>query len=144
VESGLKATEAIHRMRKLLLPTVVCLALVVVLVAPIQRFDFNGGTPSECTIDQIIAEPATWENKNVKVNGVIEHIPVGIIQPFNYWLSDQRNQTIRIGVRWYSDTGWSGRNVTIEGVVKKGYAWVNPNYPGWWTYYIDATSICQD
>jgi hypothetical protein len=45
---------------------------------------------------------------------------------------------------WHSDTNLSGRSLTVVGVVKKGYVWVNPNYPGWWTHYIDATSIYQD
>ena len=31
----------------------------------------------------------------------------------------------------------------LSDFVKKGYAWVNPYYPGWWTYYIEATSIYQ-
>jgi len=139
-----KAVKAAPRKGKLLLLAVVCIALIFGVATLIQSFERNGVPTNESTISQIISEPADWENKTVKVKGIAEDIPLGIVQPFNYWLSDRQNQTIRIGLRWHSDTNLSGRSVTVVGVVKKGYVWVNPNYPGWWTYYIEATSISQD
>jgi hypothetical protein len=144
VENSFKAVKAAPRKGKLLLLAVVCIVLIFGVATLIQSFERNAVPPNESTISQIISEPADWENKTVKVKGIAEDIPLGIVQPFNYWLSDKQNQTIRIGLRWHSDTNLSGRSVTVVGVVKKGYAWVNPNYPGWWTYYIEATSISQD
>jgi hypothetical protein len=91
-----------------------------------------------------MSESEEWENKAVKVEGTVEEIPLGIIQPFNYWLCDKQNQTERIGLGWYSDINLSGRSLMVVGVVKKGYAWVNPNYPGWSTLYIEAISIYPD
>jgi hypothetical protein len=129
----------------MLLLAIVCIILIFGVATLIQISLRNGFSVNECTISQIISEPEEWENKTVKVEGTVEEIPLGIIQPFNYWLSDRQNQMIRIGLRWHSDTNLSGRSLTVVviGVVKKGYAWVNPNYPGWWTHYIEATSIYQ-
>jgi len=132
------------RKSKMLLLAIVCIILILGVATLIQSSFRNGFSVNECTISQIISESEEWENKTVKVEGTVEEIPLGIIQPFNYWLSDKQNQTIRIGLRWHSDTNLSGTSLTVVGVVKKGYAWVNPNYPGWWTHYIDATSITQD
>jgi hypothetical protein len=123
---------------------IVCIALIFGVATLIESFLRNGFQVDKSTISQIISKPADWEEKTVKVDGTVEEIPRGIIQPFNYWLCDRQNQTIRIGLKWHSDTNLSGRNLTVLGVVKKGYAWVNPNYPGWWTHYIEATSIYQN
>jgi preprotein translocase subunit SecG len=136
--------KATSRKSKLFLLAIVCIILIFGVAILIQSSLRNGFSGYECTISQIMSESEGWENKTVKVEGTVELIPLGIIQPFNYWLSDKQNQTIRIGLRWHSDTNLSGRSLTVIGVVKKGYAWVNPNYPGWWTHYIDATSINQD
>ena len=144
MENSFKTTEKASRKRKLLFLAIACIVLVFGVAALIQSLLHDGSHIDECTISQIVSEPAYWENKIVMVEGTAEEISIGIIQPFNYWLSDKQNQTIRIGLRWYSDTNLSGRTLTVVGVVKKGYAWVNPNYPGWWTYYIEATSIYQD
>jgi hypothetical protein len=138
MENSFKTTEKPSRKRKLLPLAIACIALVFGVAALIQNLSHDDSHIYECTISQIISEPAYWENKIVKVEGTAEETPLGIIQPFNYWLSDKQNQTIRIGLLWHSDTNQSGRTLTIVGVVKKGYAWVNPNYPGWWTYYIEV------
>lgn len=144
VEKSFKTAEATSRKGKLLFLAIVCIVLIFGVATLIQSFLRNDFVVNESTISQIISKPADWENKIVKVEGTVEEIPIGIVQPFNYWLSDRQNQTIRIGLRWHSDTDLSGRSLTVVGVVKKGYAWVNPNYPGWWTYYIEATTIFQD
>jgi hypothetical protein len=144
VENSYKAVEAAPRKGKLLLLIIVCIVLIFGVGTLTQSFIRNGVPLNESTISQIISEAANWENKTVKVRGIVEEIPIGIVQPFNYWLSDKQNQTIRIGLRWHSDTNLSGRSLAVVGVVKKGYAWVNPTYPGWWTYYIEATTIYQD
>jgi len=144
VEKSLKTIRATSRKSKLFLLGIVCVILIFGVAALIQSSLRNGFSVNECTISKIISKLEEWENKTVKVEGTVEEIPLGIIQPFNYWLSDKQNQTIRIGLRWHSDTNLSGRSLTVVGVVKKGYAWINPNYPGWWTHYIEATSIYQD
>jgi len=148
MKNSFKTTEKASRKRKLLFLAIACIVLTLSVAALIQGSSHDHSHDDyhihECTISQIISEPAYWENKIVKVEGTAEQIPIGIIQPFDYWLSDKQNQTIQIGLRWHSDINLSGRTLTVVGVVKKGYAWVNPNYPGWWTYYIEATSIYQD
>jgi hypothetical protein len=93
------------------------------------------------TISKIVSNPATWDNRTVKVEGTIQSIDLGVILPFNYWLSDPDDQTVRIGVKWHSEVDLSGKNVNAIGVVRKGYAWVHPDYPSWWVYFIDANSI---
>jgi hypothetical protein len=105
---------------------------------------YDGSHAYECTIFGIISEPAYWENRVVMVEGIAEEIPLGIVQPFNYWLCDKQNRTIRIGLRSVSGVVLSGRTLTVVGVVKKGYAWVHPDYPGWRVYYIEATSVRHD
>ena len=93
------------------------------------------------TISKIVSDPAAWDNRTVKVEGIIPRTNLGVVLPFNYWLSDKENQTIRIGVKWNSEADLSGKNVNVIGVVRKGYAWVHPDYLGWWVYFIDANSI---
>ena len=126
--------------KTLALCALACSALIVgaILVHAFFRSYFPS---SRQTISDIVSEPATYENKAVHVQGTIQRIEVGIIQPFNYWLSDPENQTIRIGVKWFTDADLSGKNAEVIGVVRKGYAWVHPDYPGWWVYFIDANSV---
>ena len=144
VEKSLKTAKKEFGKGKLLILAIFCIGLILGVAILVQTSIRNGSPVYECTISQMISKPADWENKTVKVKGIVEEIPIGIIQPFNYWITDRQNQTVRIGLRWHSDNNLSGRNLTVIGVVKKGYAWVNPNYPGWWTYYIETTSIFQD
>jgi hypothetical protein len=142
--SNSKTVEPYSRKGKLLLIALVCIVLVFGFTTLIQSLILGGPPLGESTISNIISAPVYWENRNVIVRGIAENIPVGIIQPFNYWLFDEGNRTLRIGLRWYSDNNLTGSILTVVGVVKKGYAWVNPAYPGWWTYYIDATSISKE
>jgi len=116
--------------------------LVTGVVILIQNF-FSSSPISRSTISGIVSNPHVWENKAVRVDGTIHTPALGVILPFNYWLSDTENQTIRVGVKWHSETDLSGKNLTIVGVVRKGYAWVHPDYPGWWVYFIEASSICE-
>ena len=125
------AAKTASKKGKLLLLAIVCIALTFGVATLIESFLRNGFQVDKSTISQIISKPTDWEDKTVKSDGTVEEIPLGIIQPFNYWLCDRQNQTIRIGLRWHSDTNLSGRSLTVVGVVKKSYAWVNPNYPGW-------------
>lgn len=103
-----------------------------------DRFPVPGNTISE-----IFSNPTAWENKKVEVEGTIQRTAIGIIWPFNYWLSDKENQTIRVGVKWHSDEDLSGKNVRVIGLVRKGYAWVHPNHLGWWVYFIEASSVYE-
>jgi hypothetical protein len=144
VGTSSKTAETPSRKGRLLIVVPVCLVLVLGSAIQIQSFESNRVPPVENTISEIISAPMDWENQLVKVRGTAEGIPLGIVQPFNHWLSDVNNQTVKIGLRWRSDINLSEKNLAVVGVVKKGYAWVNPNYPGWWTYYIEATSIQQD
>ena len=93
------------------------------------------------TISDLISNPATCENQEVRVQGIIQETNVGIIQPFNSWLSDPENQTVRIGVRTPTKDHPAGKCVEVIGILRKGYAYVQPNYPGWWVYFIEASSI---
>jgi len=92
VENSFKAVKAASRKGKLLLLAVVCIVLIFGVARLIQSFERNGVPPNENTISQIISEPADWENKTVKVKGIAEDFPLGIIQPFNYWLSDKQSR----------------------------------------------------
>jgi hypothetical protein len=143
MDSSRKATNTEPRKSKSLLLAIVCTVVIFGIFLLILSFPRSEVSPSGSTISEIISKPACWENKIVKVEGIVENISLGIIQPFNYWLCDKQNQTIRIGLRWHSNASLFGRSVTVTGVVKRGYAWVHPNYPGWWAYYIEAVSICQ-
>ena len=118
----------------------VCLALILAFATLVQVFLHDGFHADETMISQIVFRLAEWEDKTVKVEGTVEKIPRGIMQPFNYWLSERGNQANRIGLRWLSD-GYLSGNVIVIGTIKKGYAWVHPDHPGWWTYYIEATLI---
>lgn len=102
----------------------------------------TGGMPaSRDTISEIISNPAAWEGKEVEVAGTLQSTAIGIIRPFNYWLSERANQTTRIGVKWDSEETLAGKDVQVVGVVRGGYAWVHPDHPGWWTHFIEATAI---
>ena len=119
-----------------------CIALIVaalLVIALYQILEYHLPLPPQ-TLSDLISNPATWENQTVQVQGIIQETNVGIIQPFNSWLSDPENQTIRIGVKTPTNDypeGW----VEVIGTLKKGYAYVQPNYPGSWVYFIEASSI---
>jgi hypothetical protein len=141
VENRSRLEQKTPKKCKSIVSAVVLTVLILSVIGLILCFVHNEVPTEEAKISQIVSEPGNWENRTVKVTGTIEKIPIGIIQPFNYWLLDAQNRTIRIGLRCNSDADLSGRSITVEGIVKRGYAWVNPNYPGWWTYYIEASSV---
>lgn len=126
--------------KTLVLSAFACSALIVAAILIHALFQSHFPS-SDQTISDIVSNPAAWENRTVHLQGTIQRIEVGIIQPFNYWLSDEENQTTCIGVKWLTDEDLSGKNAEVIGVVRKGYAWVHPNYPGWWVYFIDANSV---
>ena len=132
------------RKGRLLLLIAVSAGLLLGTAALIQTVERDGVPLREPTLREIMLEPARWEGTAVRLEGVVEAVSLGIIQPFDYWLCDTQNRTIRVGLRWLSNNDLSGRSVTVVGVVKKGTAWVHPDYPGWSTYYIEAASIAQD
>jgi hypothetical protein len=115
-------------------------AMIFGVAALIENF-LNTPSPSKITILEIVTNPTAWENHTVIIDGTMQAPSLGVILPFNYWLYDAKNQTIRIGVKWNSNTDLSGKKLTIIGVVKKGYAWIHPDYPGSWVYFIEANSI---
>jgi len=141
VEREVMIVKASSKKSQLIFPITICMVLIFAFATLIQTFLHDGLPANEVTISQIVSKPADWENRTVKVEGIVEEMPRGILQPFNYWLSERQNQTTRIGLRWHSSTSLSMRNVTIIGVIRRGYAWVHPDYSGWWTYYIEAASI---
>lgn len=116
------------------------IVVAIILIAFNQMRWRHLPTPAQ-TVSEIVSNPATWENKAVQVQGIIQKIQLGIIQPFNCWLSDQENQTIRIGVKSLANDSLEGNYVEVTGIVRKGYAWVHPDYPGAWVYFIEASSI---
>lgn len=128
------------RKKALVFSALACTVLIVVALF-IHSFLASRFPVSVETISEIVSDPAAWNNRTVKVEGTIQRTMLGVVLPFNYWLSDKENQTMRIGVKWHSDADLSGKNVRVIGVVRKGYAWVHPDYPGWWVYFIDANSF---
>ena len=120
-----------------------CIALIVAALLIIALYELQPHhlPPSPQTVSELVSNPATWENQEVQVQGIIQETNVGIIQPFNSWLSDPKNQTIRIGVKTPTNDYPTGNYVEVTGTVRKGYAFVQPNYPGWWVYFIEANSI---
>lgn len=128
--------------RKNMLITLAFLGAAMIFTAAIliQSFLSNSPVP-KATILEIVSNPTAWENKTVRVDGTIQTPALGVILPFNYWLYDAENQTLRIGVKWHSETDLSAKNLEIVGVVRKGYAWIHPDYPGSWVYFVEASSI---
>jgi hypothetical protein len=128
--------------RKNVLITIALLGAAMIFGAAILiQSLLNNSLISKATIQEIVSNPTDWENQTVIIDGRIQTPSIGVILPFNYWLYDAENQTVRIGVKWNSQTDLSGKKLTIVGVVKKGYAWVHPDYPGSWIYFIEANSI---
>jgi len=140
----IKEVRVLKALRKdaLIILVLFSIAIIVGVVMLVQSL-YSGSHDEifRTAISEIVSDPSAWENKTVKVYGVVQTTTVGIIRPFNYWLCDKENQTIRIGLKWLSETGLSGEIVRVIGVVRKGYAWVHPNYPGWWVYFIEAISV---
>ena len=134
-------------MQKKTEPRKKALALFVLIFATLTVTMFiqsllQSRLPVSCeTISEVVINPEAWNNRTVKVDGTIQRTSLGVVLPFNYWLSDIENQTIRIGVKWHSEADLSGKNVRVIGVVTKGYAWVHPDHPGWWVYFINASSV---
>ena len=118
-----------------------CTVLAAGMALLIHSLLTNGMPASRDTISEIISDPAAWEAKEVEVAGTLQSTAVGIIRPFNCWLSESANQTMRIGVKWDSEGTLAGKDVRVVGVVRRGYAWVHPDHPGWWVYFIEATAI---
>jgi hypothetical protein len=128
--------------RKNVLIAIVFISIAMIFGAAILMQSFiNSSQVSKATILEIVSNPTAWENQLVIVDGTMQTPSIGIIFPFNYWLYDAENQTIRIGVKWHLQTDLSGKKLTVVGVVKKGYAWVHPDYPGSWVYFVEANSI---
>jgi len=117
------------------------IAGVVVLIQSFYRGSHTYIYVFRTTISEIVSNPTAWENATVEVYGIVQTTNIGIIRPFNYWLCDKQNQTIRVGLQWLSEKDLFGKTVKVIGVVRKGYAWVSPNYPGWWVYFIEAISV---
>jgi hypothetical protein len=127
--------------KSLALSALACSILIVAAILIIAFYEMQAyhlPSPPQ-TISDLISNPATWENQEVQ--GIIQETNVGIIQPFNSWLSDPKNQTIRIGVKTPTNDYPAGNWVEVIGILRKGYAYVQPNYPGSWVYFINASSI---
>ena len=120
-----------------------CLILIAGVTVLIHSYLADRFPVPKSMISEIISNPTAWENETIKVEGTIQRTAIGIIQPFNCWLFDTENQTMRIGVKWHSESDLSGKNVRVIGVVRKGYAWVHPDHPGWWIYFIEASSVYE-
>lgn len=110
-------------------------------------FQPGGPSPTKTTISEILADPSSWENKLVQVEGVIDGVVTipEIRLPFNYWLIDKADKTNRIGVSWNGkETLRAGETALITGTVKSSYekkltseGWVNSTL----VYYIEARAV---
>jgi len=128
--------------RKNVLITIALLGAAVIFGAAILvQMLLNNSPIFKATIQEIVSDPTDWENHAVTIDGTMQTPALGVILPFNYWLYDTENQTVRFGVKWNSQTDLSGKKLTIVGVVKRGYAWIHPDYPGAWIYFIEASTI---
>lgn len=136
-------TKVASRKDVLVFLALVCPVLIAGVAVLIHGFLTGRFPATKSTISEIISHPTAWENRAVKVEGTIRRTTLGIIRPFNYWMSDRENQTMCIGVKWHSEADLSGKNVGVIGVVRKGYAWVHPDHPGWWVYFIEANSVYE-
>jgi len=104
--------------------------------------------PTKTTTSEILANPATWENKLVEVEGVIDGVVTipEIRLPFSYWLIDEANKTNRIGVSWTGKVLRAGEHALITGTVKSGYekrltaeGWLNSTL----VYHIEAQAVAE-
>lgn len=124
----------------------ISLALMVLAIAIAAFLHSSLISPlslTKSTIGEIVFNPTAWENKAVRIEGTIQRIALGIIYPFNYWLSSDRNQTVRIGVRWHAESDLSGKHVVVVGVVTHDYAWVHPDHPGWQIHFVKASLVYE-
>ena len=136
-------TKVASRKDVLVLLALACPVLIAGVAVLIHGFLTGRFPVTRNTISEIISNPTAWENRTVKVEGTIRRTTLGIVRPFNYWLSDRENQTMCIGVKWHSEADLTGKNVRVIGVVRKGYSWVHPDHPGWWVYFIEASSVYE-
>jgi hypothetical protein len=124
------------------------ISLALMVLAPAIAAFFHSHIISpfslpKSTIEIIVSNQQAWENKTIMIQGTMQRIALGIIYPFNYWLFSDRNQTVRIGVSWYTESDLSGNHVIVVGIVTHDYAWVHPDHPGWQIYFIKASRVYQ-
>jgi len=119
------------------------MAMVLIMVG----FRPSGPSPIKTTISEILANPPSWENKMVQVEGIIDGVVTipEIKLPFNYWLIDKTSEADRIGVLWKEkETLRVGETALVTGIVKSNYekkltseGWVNSTL----VYYIEAQAV---
>ena len=128
--------------RRILLLTILYMSILMFnLILTAEQYHYV-----EVEISSIVSNPSEWLDRHIRVEGVIEPVITipEVKPPFNYWLIDRDNKSLKIGVRW---DGWIlkfGVPVEIEGVLRVGYFKVlSPS--GWKIglkiYYVEVENV---
>ena len=128
--------------RRILLLTILYMSILMFnLILTAEQYHYV-----EVEISSIVSNPSEWLDRRIRVEGVIEPVITipEVKPPFNYWLIDRDNRSLKIGVRW---DGWIlkfGVPVEVEGVLRVGYFKVlSPS--GWKVglkiYYVEVENV---
>ena len=128
--------------RRILLLTILYMSILMFnLILTAEQYHYV-----EVEISSIVSNPSEWLDRRIRVEGVIEPVITipEVKPPFNYWLIDRDNRSLKIGVRW---DGWIlkfGVPVEVEGVLRVGYFKVlSPS--GWKIglkiYYVEVENV---
>ena len=128
--------------RRILLLTILYMSILMFnLIFTAEQYHYV-----EVEISSIVSNPSEWLDRRIRVEGVIEPVITipEVKPPFNYWLIDRDNRSLKIGVRW---DGWIlkfGVPVEVEGVLRVGYFKVlSPS--GWKIgfkiYYVEVENV---
>ena len=128
--------------RRILLLTILYMSILMFnLILTAEQYHYV-----EVEISSIVSNPSEWLDRRIRVEGVIEPVITipEVKPPFNYWLIDRDNKSLKIGVRW---DGWIlkfGVPVEVEGVLRVGYFKVlSPS--GWKVglkiYYVEVENV---
>jgi len=128
--------------RRILLLTILYMSILMFnLILTAEQYHYV-----EVEISSMVSNPSEWLDRRIRVEGVIEPVITipEVKPPFNYWLIDRDNRSLKIGVRW---DGWIlkfGVPVEVEGVLRVGYFKVlSPS--GWKVglkiYYVEVENV---
>ena len=128
--------------RRILLLTILYMSILMSnLILTAEQYHYV-----EVEISSIVSNPSEWLDRRIRVEGVIEPVITipEVKPPFNYWLIDRDNRSLKIGVRW---DGWIlkfGVPVEVEGVLRVGYFKVL-SLSGWKIglkiYYVEVENV---
>jgi len=128
--------------RRILLLTILYMSILMFnLILTAEQYHYV-----EVEISSMVSNPSEWLDRRIRVEGVIEPVITipEVKPPFNYWLIDRDNRSLKIGVRW---DGWIlkfGVPVEVEGVLRVGYFKVL-SLSGWKVglkiYYVEVENV---